>query len=652
MDVFSTWIVPTLLTVIELRANRFTPVNERVLRESENRLRQMRLVTGSTITLSLDGKTVKAAGRLATSVHLADPIDPTLILATGRAALPSWPAMADLADDIAELLSLSQTGSEIRAAALELGTLISDWRQPSESELAQVLRCDPHEVSEVRSGRQSSADELRGLMLPFVAVSAGHEVARLLGDEPIEDVDALASRIRELMGEDGEAVLEAASSAETVAEIRVLCDTDLIELNAALRELGREPLNFAELHVELLAAHINEHRTEILANVRQRFFHRFEQRADLSAYVSARDLRIIGPDPAWAECYERVPEPMLAARVDEWLDDLGGDASTVELDAIDAVRERNVAAVRSALPRVKTLVRAWSRKENRAAPDAWDSISTIGEGLRVAGCLDFRPLSDDEIMSWLAVLDLLPLDMLATTNLRTLGLQESDFDDAPPGSITPPEPRPGILLRVGQRTFDVTQQLDALIEEVITSIPDDFYAVDARPTALPPPPESRQPTAGDAASLTPRTYGGSKQTGEQAAAIGRAGEELAYEWLKNKFGREATPDSWVSSNRTHLGGHDGNDGLGYDFRIERRQGRMFFEVKATKTDLPEFEMGESELRMARSAPKGTYRIIFISSVLTPGEQRLRVLPNPFERGQEASYKQVGSGIRLRFNRPS
>jgi hypothetical protein len=80
--------------------------------------------------------------------------------------------------------------------------------------------------------------------------------------------------------------------------------------------------------------------------------------------------------------------------------------------------------------------------------------------------------------------------------------------------------------------------------------------------------------------------------------------------------------------------------------------RLFVEVKATKTDLPEFEMGESELRMARSAPKGTYRIIFISSVLTPGEQRLRVLPNPFERGQEASYKQVGSGIRLRFNRPS
>lgn len=76
-------------------------------------------------------------------------------------------------------------------------------------------------------------------------------------------------------------------------------------------------------------------------------------------------------------------------------------------------------------------------------------------------------------------------------------------------------------------------------------------------------------------SLTPRTYGGSKQTGEQAAAIGRAGEELAYEWLRNKFGREATPDSWVSSNRTRLGGHDGNDGLGYDFRIERRRVRIF-----------------------------------------------------------------------------
>ena len=72
-------------------------------------------------------------------------------------------------------------------------------------------------------------------------------------------------------------------------------------------------------------------------------------------------------------------------------------------------------------------------------------------------------------------------------------------------------------------------------------------------------------------------------------------------------------------------------------------------MKTTTTDDYEFDIGESELRAARAARKGTYRIIFIRSVLQPDARRLFVLPNPLEPAAASSFLQINQGMRFRFD---
>lgn len=77
-----------------------------------------------------------------------------------------------------------------------------------------------------------------------------------------------------------------------------------------------------------------------------------------------------------------------------------------------------------------------------------------------------------------------------------------------------------------------------------------------------------------------------------------------------------------------LGGHEGDDTLGYDLAVQQRTRTLHFEVKATPGDVTEFELGTSELRAARAARKGTWRILFVRHALEPAMRELLVLPNP------------------------
>ncbi len=149
-----------------------------------------------------------------------------------------------------------------------------------------------------------------------------------------------------------------------------------------------------------------------------------------------------------------------------------------------------------------------------------------------------------------------------------------------------------------------------------------------------------------------RTYGGTRLTQEQTSAIGLAGETLAYAWLCEHY-PDVTPDSWVSGYRVaRLGGHEGDDTLGFDFEIQRKSDRLLFEVKATITDDFEFNMGESEVRAASAARKGSYRIIFIRSILEPEDRELLHPPNPFEPGHAAAYAQLNQDSRSPSSRRS
>jgi hypothetical protein len=112
---------------------------------------------------------------------------------------------------------------------------------------------------------------------------------------------------------------------------------------------------------------------------------------------------------------------------------------------------------------------------------------------------------------------------------------------------------------------------------------------------------------------------------------------------------ETTPDSWVSANRRFLlGGHPGDDDLGYDFKISRRICRCCSRSRPPRLTTTSSTFGRSEPGAARQANRGQYRIILIRRVLTPGQQELFVLRNPLEPASSAHFEEINDGVRLRF----
>ena len=171
-------MIRTLLAIIDLRSTRFVRVTDKVLHDVEAALRRMRLATGSHIELMVDGQTLAVGGRLSECVHVDDLDHPLLVLNSTGIPVPSWRALEVIADDLADLLRQTLAASEIRAAALAFQRTVGDWREPTDSELAEVLRCSVQSVTEVLRNLRTTTDHLRLLVSPVVGVLEGMEAAR------------------------------------------------------------------------------------------------------------------------------------------------------------------------------------------------------------------------------------------------------------------------------------------------------------------------------------------------------------------------------------------------------------------------------------------------------------------------------------------
>jgi hypothetical protein len=438
----------------------------------------------------------------------------------------------------------------------------------------------------------------------------------------------------------------AAERAEQINDIRVDLGTDLPALNTVLAALRRDPLTFPELHSAALSSYLDTHRVDVLGELRRRFISQFEQRRDLAAYTASREFVDLTPDPAWLTGHEVPSDSMLAERVSRWLTARGElQAGRLPLEPIDHVRDATRALLARELTAVADVVRAWLVKRREQLPDAWTDLQEIRDSLASSGALDFVALDTPDLLAWIDTLGLWPTEMPVTLEHAQLSLSAADLaaGKASGSESDRRRRRRRTELTLGSRTYDTgSDDLLDFVKAIDGSVSEDFLR--ARPTVtklaeLPP----RKPRQGGGRSGA--TGGGSKPPDEVTAAIGLAGEILAYRWLRETY-PETTPDSWVSRNRRfQLGGHPGNDSLGYDFRIARNNETLFFEVKATKTDDYAFDIGESELRAARATRRAWYRIIFIRSVLNAGDRELLVLPHPLD----PFYGQVNQGLRLRFD---
>jgi len=490
LEVFGLWLVATVLTVVDVRSSRFQRITDKVLHETEARLRRIRIATGTRIELSVDGTELAASGALAQCVHIDDPSRPLLVLRDRDLVVPSWRALETVADDLAALIGQGLAASELRAAALALQRNASEWREPTDDELAAALRCAPETVADIRRNLRTTTDHLRWLLAPFVAAAAGLDAAALLEAEPLDGLDAVCELVARLVGDQrAAALISAAEREETPDAIRRATSTPLGELNDALAALGRPPLHFGEEHETALRNHVRENRQDILGRLRLRFVSAWQARSALGAYATARDFRDLAPDPSWLHEHESPTEQMLRVHVDGWIRSKGDAPQDVPggLPPVDGVRETNRAVVDASLPKLSRLVAAWSLKHGQAVPEPWAGPHAVREALGASGCLDFLALDRLGLLGWLVPLGLWPGGMPASGDADALGLTDSDLDRAKAVDAGRDDTRRRrrTELPFGGRTFDTaTDELKALVEAVAESANEAFLSSRAAPVRL------------------------------------------------------------------------------------------------------------------------------------------------------------------------
>jgi hypothetical protein len=139
-----------------------------------------------------------------------------------------------------------------------------------------------------------------------------------------------------------------------------------------------------------------------------------------------------------------------------------------------------------------------------------------------------------------------------------------------------------------------------------------------------------------------------RMTEDQRSAVGLVGEIAARAWLERRYQHVR----WRSGYAAIVAGdQEASDSWGFDFEVPHGNTTLMFEVKSLvdePRDLTEFEMGDSEVRVAQACAGGDrYRILLVASVLEPDARRVFVLPSPFSKKGAGRFRVIGRGLRYR-----
>lgn len=651
------WLVEWLLLTSELSRNKFLRMGSRALEEMVADLRRVRLVTSSTVRVRVDGKHVRQPPHLSGCIPLHDDLAPTLVAEAADEMSDSlcWTLVADASDALAELLHQPRMASELRLSATEAKRVTADeFRRLTVGEWAQALRAPEQRIREVLARAHAHEERIHEFLVPVLYVFEGPGAAARLQSLESPTLADLTAELQIEVGEDEtERLLEEAQRAESLAALRDSLKLDFKGFNMALRDLGSpyEPIHSPDEHRRVIDGVLSRFRPQIAEAVRVRYLEAFDSLGDLQPYVSLRQGPHLDPAPEDLEAYASPPEAVVLARIDAWLSDQGcpriGEGGK-SLPPLTEVRALNLNTARRFLAAASPVFQAWERKAGTDTEASRAAASDDGTAsLEAGGWLDFRVIDSNDLPGLLARVGHWPSGMPWTCNLEQLGLTEEDVSRAREVEATEKQERRRrqSTIVIGREEVDAEDL--ANVAEVVDRTLDDLILETSKRQSFPMAPESGKSNRTTPGRSGP--YRGSRgMTDAQLIAIGLAGELIAFRWLQAQY-EEANEESWVSGNRAVLLGGEGDDSLGYDFIVHQRSQSVRFEVKATAGEDTAFTLTENEMRVAQSATtRMLYRIIFIRNVLTPGEQRLDILPNPVGPEGSERYRMTGQGVTFAF----
>ncbi|MEV0636521.1 hypothetical protein AB0I77_16445 [Streptomyces sp. NPDC050619] len=637
--------------------------SEAELSELTSLVRSVRLHRYRSWNIELDGRPVTLPGRLGGVLPLPDLKHPLVLAPAGE---PGWPETTRIVVAVAELLGRREFGDRLRLAAHQLATHHADLRDPGQEELADALEVTVHQVEETSRRIDGAIGVVLERCRPFLVHLLGAEAANSLFLPPPGDTREFQTHLEEYAAELPVPVPEfiaRARAARSTDELRRDLGIGFAELNDTLRAMSPplEPISHAAEHEEALRTYLDLRRKELVNRLRWAVLEDFDARRPMPDWPSVRALDWIAAPEAWEYAVDTADTGSLEAHVEEQLAlRLGRPVplprSGERLPAPDQVRGANLRTITGLAVDLAVLVRA-AGHPLPAALTAAEPAEEVTARLEAVGALDFRPLSPNDVVGWLAALGQWPDGMAVATEPERHGLSGADLDrvrNAAEHERRERE-RERRSISVGGRDFDVhsgdftalTRELDRVLQS--GSAPGITAAGPLRFTD-PRPQTGRTQATGRTRG---RRYGGGTDSGltmAQREAIGYVGEWYAYQWLCACYPDRMDETGWVSGNRRKVfPGPSGDDGLGFDFRVGSGSRPYLYEVKATGGEGGRFELGESEVRAARQhAGNGRWRLLVVTHALTPHKMAIQMLPNPYGKRGRGRYREEGGALRFSY----
>ncbi|ARF57976.1 sacsin N-terminal ATP-binding-like domain-containing protein [Streptomyces gilvosporeus] len=606
----------------------------------------METLSAATLTIArqvtpiIEGHPAPVSDRAHALLHKS-PMGPDIVSVPGIAAdgsgLPMWPAVQAASTVITDLLGVPGLADSLRLHLIDLERRCPAPRAVTVEDIASVLELDVAELRDLALGyavTEATVDRVMPLLACIDAAVAEQFVVERHTLKSAQDLETwLVSR---LAGTDAQAgLLLALADSEDLYGALCALGITLQEANSRWRAHGYQLLHHADGHARQFESWMQRHSARLTDRLRDAFVLRYQRDGDPQGYMeTCAALSAVGPDPSWLDVHWNLSDDLLHAHLDAWL----------------ATRAPSVPMSGPPLPPVAELSRHNREKIRQwlAEPTAHfasqDLLPEPTPGLR-------RPSASQAIRALAAhgLLDFEELTPESTVRLlRRLGLWT--VEDVRAARRTSEE---GKEMSV-QRQHGQSPRAGAIPPTAADALPafaEDFARRlgSIRSTADLTPAPPRSPARAVGHPLRPGGTTAPAPDSMSAQQIGLAGEMVAGEWLRQRYG-VPPKESWVSGFRnTVLGDNRGDDGLGYDFVITLPEARHYFEVKASERDDYEFELGATQVRRARElALDETYSVLYISHIRDEDARLLTCLPNPFSPQGRPLYQLTAETRRLRF----
>lgn len=672
-DIVGPWIIEFLVNVAAHKSSAFVQSTQNTLGRIRRSAMALAVVSGRQVQISHGDTRVALPPSLRGALALHRSVGPVLIIQAEQGSL-TLEHFAGAAGQLAVALGARELAHGLEAALLRLAATCGQLEEkPNDQIMAAALGVEPAAIRETRRLTSGDLIGILDLAIPLsVCIGAPQTAARLqelsTQNDPHEEdlrvaLEALALALEIPLVDLEERMMHLIDLSDLKTEFSL----PISQLNAAILHLGDryKPVSNERMHQDAWTRHLRQHHSEIVDRLRVRASGMFDRRVPLNAYVAARDsILAISPDPAWFTTYDELPDVVMEALIDRWIDEsLPAETSKMPLErTLTECRSVNGTKLRDFWNKFSPILSAWARAPGVAASaevgKAWGNLEASHDAriarARDGGWLDFRVLDEGQIADWLTRDGVWPVGYVPSIDLASWGLSAE--------SIICSEERART-----ERAEQQRRRVQVKFAGVIMSALSDGYAdiavavndaaaqapalnrVSSKESTLQPMgPTTRTGCPGGGSPRGAPKLPETSMSDEQKLAVGLIGELWAREWLRRLHSLESVDESiWVSCYRDAvLNTSGGSDSLGYDFIVATKSRTYYYEVKASTGNPLRFEMGPTEIFTAqrfRADREHRYRILYLANVDDPMRMTWMLLANPFSAKGEGAFRTVGKG---------